>query len=235
MGGTGSTWLAKLLNSHPDVFCSHEAVASRVFPATQYGPAEILNYLRCLAWDSMHGAYSAVGDVGSIWQQHAAGLHQFRTAVLLRHPARVLSSRLATYPHDQSFTEITTGRDALDLWGIDLAKLDPMDRIFVHDLLIFASQVWALARKVRIIRIEDMASPELCHEALKHLTGLDYPIGLIHSAIAKPVNQRTKPIAIRQIVSGFTARQRDWYRVLLRDAAPRLGYSLEEPVTLARG
>ena len=42
LGSTGSTWLAKLLNSHPDVFCYHEGVISKIFPARSYGNEEIL-------------------------------------------------------------------------------------------------------------------------------------------------------------------------------------------------
>jgi hypothetical protein len=226
MGGTGSAWLAKLLNSHPDIFCSHEAVAARAFPAKQYSPGDILSYLRWLAWDTMHDAYWAIGDVGSVWQTHTAALEGFRTAVLIRHPARVLASRLATYPYDQSFTQIESAPDIRKIWGIDISRFDPIDAIFVNDLHIFAGQVWSLERGVRIVRIEDLAKPEACHEAAKYLTGLDYPGAVINQAIRTPVNQRTKPKPIREIVSGFTARQRDWYRLMLRDAAPELGYDL---------
>jgi hypothetical protein len=227
MGGTGSAWLAKLLNSHPDVFCSHEAVAARAFPAKEYSAGDIVSYLRSLAWDTMHGAYAAIGDVGSIWQSHAAALDGFRTAVLVRHPARVLASRLAIFPCDQSFTQIKLTADIRDVWDIDISRFDPADKIFVHDLHIYASHVWSLQRGVRIIRIEELAEPEPCRDAAKYLTGLDYPAALIDQAIQTPVNQRAKPIPIPEIVSGFTARQRDWYRFMLRDAAPELGYDLE--------
>jgi hypothetical protein len=228
MGGTGSSWLAKLLNSHRDVFCSHEGVAARAFPAKQYSSDDIFRFLRWLAWDTMHGAYAATGDVGSVWQSHAAGLDGFRTALLMRHPARLLASRLATFPYDQSFTQIGSEADIREIWDIDISRFDPIDRVFVHDLHTFASQVWPLQRGVRIVHIEDLASPERCQEETKYLTGVDYPPDLIERAIRTPINQRSKPIPIRQIVSSFTARQRDWYRCILGDAAPELGYDLTE-------
>ena len=226
MGGAGSTWLAKLLNSHPDVFCSHEAVAARAFPAKQYSAEDIFLFLRSLAWDTMHGAYAAIGDVGSVWQTHAAGLHGFRTAVLVRHPARILASRLANYPNDQSFTEISTQDAVREVWDIDMSLFDSLDQIFLHDLHTYASQVWASQRGVRVIRIEDLARPEACHEVASYLTALEYPPQIIDRAIVCPVNQRAKSTPVPQIVSRFTARQRAWYHLILRDVAPEFGYDL---------
>lgn len=232
MGGTGSTWLAKLLNSHPDVFCSHEAVAWRAFPETNYSADAILRFLRLLAWDTMHGAYAAIGDVGSVWQTHAAGLTGFQTAVLLRHPARILASRLATYPRDQSFTEIHSAAEIRDLWGIDIAGFGPIDAIFIQDLHIFASHVWSLPRGIHLIRIEDLADDNRCAEELRYLTGLDYPIPVIRDAISHRANVRANPMPIRQVTSQFSARQREWYRLFLRAAAPELGYDLDSDTPL---
>ena len=226
MGGTGSAWLAKLLNSHPDVFCSHEAVAARAFPAKQYSGEDIFLFLRWLAWDTMHEAYAAIGDVGSVWQSHAVAVPGFRTALLIRHPARVLASRLATYPNDQSFTDIWTQDAIREIWDIDISRFDPLDQVFLNDLYIFAAHLWGLQRGIRIIRIEDLARPQDCHNAAKYLTGLEYPAQIIDEAIKRPVNQRVKPAPIQQIVSGFTARQREWYRLILRDVAPEFGYEL---------
>ncbi len=36
MGSSGSTWLVKLLNSHPDVFCYHEGVLAQIYPHKSY-------------------------------------------------------------------------------------------------------------------------------------------------------------------------------------------------------
>jgi hypothetical protein len=83
MGSTGSTWLAKLLNSHPDVFCSHERILARTYPTRSYGNSEILQFMESLAWDDMHGAYSAIGDVGSVWAAHVANTGAFGTGILL--------------------------------------------------------------------------------------------------------------------------------------------------------
>src|SRR5207244_10635362 len=51
MGGTGSSWLVKLLNPHPEVFCYHEGVIIRTFPASSYGSEDIISFIRWLALD----------------------------------------------------------------------------------------------------------------------------------------------------------------------------------------
>ena len=112
MGGTGSSWLVKLLNAHPDVFCYHEGVIIRIYPASSYGTEDIISFIRWLAYDDMKGAYEAVGDVGSVWLDHVSSVPKelFTTAMLLRHPARVLNTRLSVFPTDKSFTEISLER-----------------------------------------------------------------------------------------------------------------------------
>ncbi|PYX07256.1 MAG: hypothetical protein DMG85_11920, partial [Acidobacteria bacterium] len=70
MGSSGSTWLVKLLNSHPDVFCYHEGVLAQIYPLKSYTSEHVVNFIRWLAWDDMHGAYKAIGDVGSSWLGH---------------------------------------------------------------------------------------------------------------------------------------------------------------------
>jgi hypothetical protein len=179
MGSTGSGWLAKLLNSHPDIFCSHEAVVARAYPAASYRAPDIFRFIDWLARSSMPGAYTSIGDVGSVWQSYAAALRGFKTAALVRHPARVLNTRPTTYPNDQSFTEIDTDSDVRSLWGIDMAACEPLDRIFLHDLLVFAAQTWAVERGIRLIRIDDMADTDCCLLELKYLTGIDYAPGLV--------------------------------------------------------
>ena len=58
MGSTGSTWLARLLNSHPDVLCSHESIIGRVFPQRWYTSQDLVDLVRLLAADTLHGTGS---------------------------------------------------------------------------------------------------------------------------------------------------------------------------------
>jgi adenylyl-sulfate kinase len=105
--------------------------------------------------------------------------------------------------------------------------LQPIDQIFLHDLLIFASQIRTLDKADLVIRIEDLQEVEECQSTLKALTGLDYDRAVVENAVRNRINRRTNgPAQISQIVEGFTAHQREWYRAMLSDVAPRLGYSL---------
>jgi len=71
MGSSGSTWLVKLLNSHPDVFCYHEGVLAQIYPLKSYTSEHVVNFIRWLAWDDMHGAYKAIGAEEFVHHRHA--------------------------------------------------------------------------------------------------------------------------------------------------------------------
>ncbi|HZP18249.1 MAG TPA: hypothetical protein VFB00_09805, partial [Terriglobales bacterium] len=231
MGSTGSAWLAKLLNSHPDVFCSHEGVIARVYPAQDCTENAIFDFVEFFSWDTKHEAYRAVGDVGSVWTGHVAYL-PFTTALLTRHPARLLRTRLSVYPGDQSFTSIPheSAKCIREIWGIDLNAEAPVDRMFLNDLLIFTSQACAFEKTDMVMRIEDLQDVECCRRTLSALTGQEYDGELVAESIERRINQRSglsrKPIS--EVVSAFSPRQRDWYQSILRDVVPYLGYELLE-------
>jgi hypothetical protein len=228
MGSTGSGWLAKLLDAHPEVHCTHEGFLAHVYPANQLTGQDVLRFIEYFAWDAKHEAYQVLGDVGSVWPGHFACLPSFTTAILVRHPARLLNTRLAVYPKDQSFSQIPpeTRSGIREIWGMDIQDHDPIDQIFLHDAFIFACQVWALDKADLLIRIEDMREVENCQRTLKVLTGLDYSRELIDQASLRRVNQRTHAKSISEIVAGFSARQRGWYKTMLADIVPYFGYGL---------
>jgi hypothetical protein len=234
MGSTGSNWLAKLLNSHSDVFCSHEGVVGHVYPSRSYTSDDIIRFVEYLAWDTKHGAYHAIGDVGSVWAGHIPHV-PFTTALLVRHPARVLQTRLEVYSRDQSFTEISPDAAAClrEIWDLDLNGQKPLDRIFLHDLWTFASQLWALDKVGMVIRIEDMHNAENCHRILKTLTGLDYPGGLVETCLGKQLNRRSGKAGrrISEIVSGFSTKQREWYHLIMCGTLGYFGYDPLEDVS----
>jgi len=227
MGSTGSTWLAKLLNSHPDVSCSHEAVIGQVFPRDQISAEDVHRFVRHFAWDTKHMAYRAVGDVGSAWSTHLAYL-PFTTALLLRHPARTLHTRLHLYPDSRSyFPEISEATKSCirELWGIRMDGYDSLDRVFLYDAFTFASQIWAAGKVDLMIRIEDMLDEDYSGRILTALTGLTYEPAIVAHAIHNPVNHRTGSVkTVGEILSGFTSRQREWYSMIVADVAEAFGY-----------
>jgi hypothetical protein len=229
MGSTGSSWLAKLLNGHPEVYCSHEGIVAQLYPSLQINSEEIIRFIEHFAWNAKHEAYRVLGDVGSVFCWHLPLVPTFTTALLVRHPARILNTRLTVYHKDQSFSAIPPeSRTCIqDLWGIDLHDYEPIDRIFLHDMWTFASQVRVLDRVDLLIRLEDLQEVENCLRILHTLTGLDYRRSLVEEATQKRENRRTHGArSISEIVAGFSARQRDWYRLLLSDVLPSFGYEL---------
>jgi hypothetical protein len=229
MGSTGSTWLAKLLDSHPEVSCSHEGFVSQVFPRDNCSASDIDRFIQYFAWDVKHNAYRAVGDVGSAWSTHLPYL-PFTTALLLRHPARLLHTRLRIYPNDQSFfpsVSESAHTCIREIWGIHSEDCDTTDQAFLYDAFIFASQVWAIGKVDMLIRIEDLGVAEYCHQTLRALTGEEYDPAIVERSISNRVNQRSGPTkSVQEIVAGFSALQRDWYHIILGDVIEEFGYSL---------
>jgi hypothetical protein len=233
-GSTGSTWLAKLINSHPDAFCYHEGIIAKIFPSVSYGNAEILTFIDLIAKDRMHDAYAAIGDVGSTWLHHlmAVPRSMFSTGLLLRHPARLLNTRLKVYPSDQSFTSVSElAQKCIQLiWGIKASNFTELDQIFIQDAFFFAVQICGLGSLDLIIHIERMNRPDYCGNVLKRLTGQSYERSLIESLVNRPVNRRAghEASSIIEILDRFSANQRRWYERLLGDLIGYLGYSLED-------
>jgi hypothetical protein len=232
MGSTGSSWLAKLLNSHPDVTCSHEGVIAKVFPKKSYGVEDISELIQWLACDDgTHGSYSAAGDVGSVWWLHLLALRgKFKTGLLVRHPARILNTRLHTYYPGQPFCEVTEAcrRIIRELWDIEIDELPSLDAIFLQDLCVFVSQISPLRDIDIVLRLEDLQDPAYCQQAIECLTGVRYDESLIAYSIRRRVHERTKSgTTIAEILRGFNSWQRQWYLRTLRDAAPVLGYDLD--------
>jgi hypothetical protein len=231
MGSTGSTWFAKLLDSSPEVHCSHELVTQFTYPQQSFNAGDQQRMIEAVAKDAVHGAYQSVGDVGSIYLTHHRLLKHFNNACLIRHPARLLNTRLSNYPNHAAYTEITetTFKGCSELWGIDVKSLKPIDQIFVHDAFIFAAHAWAIGA-TDFIRIEDLSEVERCQAVATHVTGVEFSLDLVAYAISHRVNQRTKSQSIQEIVESFSPEQRGWYRQMLGDIAPRFGYELEADV-----
>ncbi len=228
MGSSGSTWLVKLLNSHPDVFCYHEGVLAQIYPLKSYTSEHVVNFIRWLAWDDMHGAYKAIGDVGSSWLGHIQEVPRnlFTSGMLLRHPARMLNTRLKVFEKDKSFTEIdpSTLRQAEERWGI--RARDEMDQVFLQDLFHIVAQIRAIDTVDVVIHLERMNDVEYCCNILQQLTGIHHEPSVVDLFIHNPVNRRTNTPSVQAVLQQFSSDQRAWYKVMLDDL-PRCGYALD--------
>ena len=229
MGSSGSTWLVKLLNSHPDVFCYHEGVLAQIYPQKSYTSEHVVNFIRSLAWDDMHGAYKAIGDVGSSWlgHIHAVPRNLFTTGILLRHPARMLNTRLKVFEKDKSFTKIdpSTLRQTEERWGIKARN--EMDQIFVQDLFHIVMQIRAVDTVDVVIQLERMNDVEYCCNILQQLTGIHHEPSVVDLFIHNPVNRRTNTVSLQAVLQQFSSEQRAWYNAMLKEDLPRCGYALD--------
>ena len=173
-GCAGTTWLAKALNSHPEIFCVHGVnFALRVGsePRLQFEGVEYAAFVERLA-----RYYPVVGDVHGLNPSDMVPLRKklgaaFACAVLVREPIERLKSRL-------SFRGLPTRRPNLDLVDelmerleLPLADLDEEGRFFVHS----ANMLNTILREQEhgpVYRMEDVTtSPKVFAELLVHLTG----------------------------------------------------------------
>jgi hypothetical protein len=233
LGSTGSTWLAKLLNSDPDVFCYHEGILAQVFPATSYTGDDVINFIRRLATDDMHDAYKAVGDVGSVWIGHLLALPKglFTTGLLLRHPARMLNTRLTVFKTERSLAAIDPRclRRIEETWGINASVRSGMDQIFLQDLFHLSNQIASMDAVDVTIHLERMQDVDYCCEVLHELTHLHHDRSLVRLFVNNPVNRRTSSdLSVKAILDGFSSEQRAWYRMILEPILGQCGYALED-------
>ncbi|MEA2935890.1 MAG: hypothetical protein QOD74_2536, partial [Variibacter sp.] len=165
LGGSGSTWFAKTLNSHPDVFCSHEGVLALVYPRRAYDDDDHFRFIERMARDNMHGSYRAIGDVGSTWLgQQIVFPKQWTTGWLVRHPVRTLNTVMQNVlAEGEGFPPVaeTEWNPISLMFEVDCAKLSPGDLFLLHQ-----AEVWARSLLYvkyfraadHIIRIEDMSN-----------------------------------------------------------------------------
>ena len=135
-GCTATAWLAKILNSHPEIFCVH-ALRSYWTTLGQAAGLDDLTYMQVIA--SQGHAHKAAGDVHGIDRAHIPTLRQalgprFNAVVVVRNPLPRLYSQLALFakyqaykPWDTSFAQQLIATHSLHLPAGTYAE-----ELFVH-------------------------------------------------------------------------------------------------------
>lgn len=229
LGGTGSTWFAKALNSHPEVWCSHEGILPFVFPRTSYDQYDIGCFTQQLAADLMHEAYAAAGDIGSVWLGPLRFLPPaISTALLVRHPLRMLGTNMRYAkenvevpvpaadipPLERAFKVNAADLDALDLRFLQLADTWVRTFLLAHER--GAAQ--------QVIRLEDLSDVEQFREIAFKLTGVDYPGDLVRQLIARRVNVGVQSTTPAEILASWPQQWQSWYRSVVEAVAEKAGY-----------
>ncbi len=170
-GCAGTSWLAKVLNSHRDILCLHD------FPIG-YRDIEERNpfdYMRSLYLTSY--AYSLAGDIHGINRDAIPELKNiygevFRSAVLVREPYQRLLSMLATVRFNHGLDNDYSYIDGLaKRLGIE-GELTWDNRMFIHSV----NMLNAIVDEKKyagdmIFRMEDLTcDPESLNRLLRHIS-----------------------------------------------------------------
>lgn len=236
-GAAGSSFFSKLLNSHPDVFALHEGILLQTYPGLPTTNDESLRYARWLSGESTHGAYKALGDVGSLplGLILTAPAEYFKHSILLRHPVSVLRTKLFLLKSDAS--ELPAIRERIKNNGTKiLAALGGgADESLADDDLYFFWNAWQLAtlfyaaRHIDVvIKAENLRDYDYASEVAEKLTGQPYPISVLSEVLKLRINARTpENRSAGHSYEDFSRRQQNWYDNLLGSVAVSFGYNLD--------
>lgn len=199
-GHSGSVWLTKVLNSHPDVFCFHEGVLQRTFPLRwrDLKEEDRISWLYAVR-ESTHypKIFQAIGDVGSVTPEIAC-LPQiqklFRIFGLTRNGILFVRSQLSSLVLDlpASFREKIESdfQKALEKFPSlkGLNKRDFKTKLFIYTCFRWRKHLEAPVLKT--YRIEDLNDINNLCQAFQEITGLDIPQ---KETIEKMIGQRVNP------------------------------------------
>ena len=242
LGSTGSAYLARLINAHPDVFCSHEGVLwNRQDLSAGQSEREQQAFLAFICSDAMHGAYLANGDVGSAWLSYLRLAPKYCpvgnagpklvTGILQRHPLRVLNTQrhiaareLVTLPADATRIISDYFKDSGICCNIEY-MLSVDERSFVWNCYQWregAINGNCLDVQIHIERMNDLGYAQ---EKLLLLTGVEYGSELLSPLLGQVVNSRTgQEKSVEAIYAELPESHQTWYRAIVEDVADSIGY-----------
>jgi hypothetical protein len=232
-GCAGTAWLARALNSHPEVFCVHAlSTMWRIF--VDASDSNDIDYMRLLG--AQGHAHAVAGDVHGISRHTIPALQKefgddFRTAVLVRDPLPRLRSQLALMERlkmHRGWGDLAYVNDLAVTRGLDPKGWNYTDQLRFHAVNSLNNIIDEIAVG-RIYKIEDVASrQDVLLELFEHLTGgltvptwwADYVYHLAHiNSHSRTVDSDSLDVSaefLRQVV-----RPEAW------DHYRNLGYSVE--------
>lgn len=242
LGSTGSAYLARLINAHPDVFCSHEGVLwNRQGLSAGQSERDQQAFLAFICSDAMHGAYRANGDVGSAWMSYLRLAPKYCpvgnagpklvTGILQRHPLRVLNTQRYIVAREPVTLPVDAARIVADYFkdnGI-CCEIESMrsadERSFVWNCYQWREgAINGNCLDVQI-HIESMNDLGYAQEKLWLLTGVEYGSKLLSPLLGQVVNSRTgQEKSIETIYAELPQSHQNWYRAIVDDVADAIGY-----------
>jgi hypothetical protein len=200
-GCAATSWLATVLNGHPEIFCVHAANHSWHVFGNGEERLDGSPYIRTLA--NQGSNYAAAGDVHGVSRHHIAELREslanhFNAAVVVREPIPRLHSQLALFARYETHRcwDIGYVDSVIARTGVTLPAGNYRCRFFVHA----ANMLNAILdeREVgRIFRSEDLTqSPETLGDFVEEITrgAVSPTTAWLRSAIeTRPMNRHAKP------------------------------------------
>jgi hypothetical protein len=160
-GCAATTWIARALNSHPDIFCVH--ALNVALERVSGGPRlDGVDYLRIL--DPQSFAHPAAGDVHGVSPATLPALREefgdrFRSVVVVRDPLPRLGSLLSFFDRVGRVEawDLTHSDSLVEEKAIELPDRDYATRFFVHAANMLNAVVGEVAAGP-IYRAEDITS-----------------------------------------------------------------------------
>ena len=174
-GCAATTWLARALNSHHDIFCAH-CLGNALMNLGGAPSISGLAYLRILAGQ---GGYKAVGDVHGVARHEIKPLRaalgdEFGCAILVREPLARLRSQFSLFRRCgyQGWGNLDYVDSISETAGLDPKSLSVEQRHALHGINMLNAIIDERATDARIFRIEDVtSSPRPFTDLVLEITG----------------------------------------------------------------
>jgi hypothetical protein len=135
-GAAATSWLARALNAHPDIYCVH--AANQFWHALGRAPyLDGVEYLRVIA--SQGYAHRIAGDIHGISRHLVPALRKtfpgrFKSAVLIRDPYPRLRSQFAHFDRFKQYRtyDVSYIDAVIDNLGLDVSHDDYDRKLYVH-------------------------------------------------------------------------------------------------------
>jgi len=141
-GSTATSWISKVLNHHPEIFCVHELASilsqSKLFSSNDFWDKfDPIDFIKIIA--RLGGKFTVRGDVHSLRPDYIPSLKEFfgkkfSSVVIEREPISRLKSTISNFnyklPHQ--FYDIEYVDKIISRKKIDLPKFDYEHKLFVH-------------------------------------------------------------------------------------------------------
>ena len=234
-GCCASTWLSKVLDSHPDIFCLH-AFNQHYDLTNMPGHSHDLGYMESIAI-SAH-AYQAAGDIHGIRRDSLPLLHEhfqdrFQSAVLVRAPWERFHSMLSCMKRLRGgLSDYTYIDQLIEKSPLVAEELDLADRIFAHSV----NMLNAISEEKQfcdtIFRMEDVVTcPEHLAQFIRHVT--DGAVHISSKWIEEALKEKKSNSHVREFPSytSFSAKQKNIISTILKaealDGYEELGYPVD--------